>query len=71
MISIILGLTGFFLIIVFALPKILYIIEVNKLEEEILEIKDSLKDMKKERNDLANSILFFLKVFWKRMSKII
>ena len=71
MISIILGLTGFFLIIVFALPKILYIIEVKKLEEEILEIKDSLKDMKKERNDLANSILFFLKVFWKRMSKII
>ena len=52
LISTILGLTGIFLIIVFAFPKILYIIEVNKLEEEIYEIKDSVKDMKEERKDL-------------------
>ena len=52
--SIILGIIGLTLISIFALPKIIYQIEANYLEQEVLEVRSSLKEFKKSKESILN-----------------
>ncbi len=52
--SVILGIIGLTLISIFALPKIIYQIEANYLEQEVLEVRSSLKEFKKSKESILN-----------------
>ena len=52
--SVILGIIGLALITIFALPKIIYQIEANYLEQEVLEVRSSLKEFKKSKESILN-----------------
>ena len=55
-ISIILGVTGLILLIIFAVPKFVYQFEIKKLENEILEVRSSLKKINFNKDELINNM---------------
>ena len=61
--SIIFGIIGLSLIIIFGMPKLIYSIEANNLEKEVLEIRSLLQKSrinKKELNDKLSTDIFIL-----------